>query len=33
MERKLSVSYQNQAINAVKFYYERVLGANEKFTL
>jgi integrase/recombinase XerD len=26
IERKVSTSYQNQAINAVKFYYERVLG-------
>lgn len=26
MERKVSTSYQNQAINAVKFYFERVLG-------
>ena len=25
IERKTSVSYQNQAINAIKFYYERVL--------
>jgi len=25
-ERKVSISYQNQAINAIKFYYERVLG-------
>src|ERR1035437_8786575 len=30
MERKVSVSYQNQAINAVKFYYERVLGGQRK---
>jgi len=26
MERKVSTSYQNQAINAVKFYFEKVLG-------
>jgi site-specific recombinase XerD len=26
MERKVSSSYQNQAINAIKFYYEKVLG-------
>jgi integrase/recombinase XerD len=25
-ERKVSISYQNQSINAIKFYYERVLG-------
>ncbi len=25
-ERNVSVSYQNQAINAIKFYYEKVLG-------
>lgn len=31
MERKVSSSYQNQAINAIKFYYERVLGGNRKF--
>jgi integrase/recombinase XerD len=30
-ERKVSASYQNQAINAVKFYYERVLGGQRKF--
>lgn len=29
-ERKVSVSYQNQAINAIKFYYERVLGGQRK---
>ena len=29
-ERKVSVSYQNQAINAVKFYYERILGGQRK---
>ena len=26
MERKVSTSYQNQAINAIKFYFEKVLG-------
>ncbi len=30
-ERKVSSSYQNQSINAVKFYYERVLGGERKF--
>ncbi len=30
LERKVSTSYQNQAINAVKFYYERVLGGQRK---
>ncbi len=30
MERKVSTSYQNQAINAVKFFYERVLGGQRK---
>jgi integrase/recombinase XerD len=25
-ERKVSISYQNQSINAIKFYYEKVLG-------
>jgi len=29
-ERKVSASYQNQAINAVKFYYERILGGQRK---
>ncbi len=29
-DRKVSVSCQNQAINAVKFYYERVLGGERK---
>lgn len=29
--RKVSSSYQNQAINAIKFYYERVLGGQRKF--
>lgn len=30
IERKVSTSYQNQAINAIKFYYERVLGGQRK---
>jgi integrase/recombinase XerD len=30
MERNVSISYQNQAINAIKFYYERVLGGQRK---
>jgi len=30
-ERVVSHSYQNSAINAIKFYYERVLGGNRKF--
>src|SRR5690606_26243028 len=30
-DRKVSSSYQNQAINAIKFYYERVLGGQRKF--
>lgn len=29
-ERKVSTSYQNQAINAIKFYYERILGGQRK---
>lgn len=29
-ERKVSVSYQNQSINAIKFYYERVMSGNRK---
>lgn len=29
-ERKVSISYQNQAINAIKFYYERVVGGARK---
>ena len=33
IERKVSISYQNQAINAVKFYYERVLGGQRKVYL
>lgn len=31
LERKVSSSYQNQAINAIKFYYERVLRGQRKF--
>ena len=30
-ERKVSTSYQNQAINAIKYYYEQVLGGRRKF--
>ena len=30
-ERQVSASYQNQAINAIKFYYEKVLGGVRKF--
>jgi site-specific recombinase XerD len=30
IERKISTSYQNQCINAIKFYYERVLGGQRK---
>ena len=33
IERKISLSYQNQSINAIKFYYERVLGGNRKIYL
>jgi integrase/recombinase XerD len=29
-ERKVSESYQNQAINAIKFYYERIKGGSRK---
>jgi len=32
-ERKVSASYQNQAINAIKFYYERVMGGRRKVYL
>jgi integrase/recombinase XerD len=32
-ERKISISYQNQSINAIKFYYERVLGGHRKVYL
>jgi len=31
VKRKLSVSYQNQAINSIKFYYEIVLGLPNRF--
>ncbi|MGB9615147.1 MAG: site-specific integrase, partial [Fervidobacterium sp.] len=31
--RKISTSYQNQSINAIKFYYERVLGGKRKIYL
>lgn len=30
-ERAVSTSYQNQAINAIKFYYEQVLEGNRRF--
>jgi len=33
IERKISTSYQNQAINAIKFYFERVLGGQRKVYL
>ncbi|MEP7169762.1 MAG: site-specific integrase [Bacteroidota bacterium] len=33
IQRKVSTSYQNQAINAVKFYYEKVLGGKRKIYL
>lgn len=29
-ERKVSIAYQNQSINAIKFYYEKVLGGARK---
>ncbi len=32
-ERQVSTSYQNQSINAIKFYYERVLGGQRKIYL
>ena len=32
-ERRVSTSYQNQSINAIKFYYERVLGGIRKVYL
>ena len=32
-KRKISTSYQNQSINAIKFYYERVLGGKRKIYL
>jgi len=33
IERKVSISYQNQAINAIKFYYEKVLRGERKIYL
>lgn len=33
IERKISTSYQNLSINAIKFYYERVLGGQRKIYL
>ena len=30
-DRQVSTSYQNQSINAIKFYYEQVLGGSRKF--
>lgn len=30
IERKVSVAYQNQSINAIKFFYERALGGQRK---
>ncbi len=30
-ERQVSTSYQNQSINAIKYYYEQVLGGRRKF--
>jgi len=33
IDRKVSESYQNQSINAIKFYYERVLGGHRKVYL
>ncbi len=30
IDRKVSASYQNQAINAIKFYYEKVLGGKRR---
>jgi integrase/recombinase XerD len=32
-ERQVSTSYQNQSINAIKFYYERILGGQRKIYL
>lgn len=32
-ERRVSTSYQNQSINAIKFYYERVCGGSRKIYL
>jgi site-specific recombinase XerD len=33
IDRKTSISYQNQAINAIKFYYEKVLRGNRRVFL
>lgn len=33
IERKVSTSYQNQSINAIKFFYERILGGQRKIYL
>ena len=33
IRRKVSTSYQNQSINAIKFYYERILGGERKIYL
>lgn len=33
IQRKVSTSYQNQSINAIKFYYERILGGERKIYL
>ena len=33
IRRKVSTSYQNQSINAIKFYYERLLGGDRKIYL
>lgn len=33
IKRKVSTSYQNQSINAIKFYYERVIKGNRKIYL
>jgi len=33
IDRKVSLSYQNQSINAIKFYYERLLGEPRKIYL
>jgi len=30
IDRTVSASHQNQAINAIKFYYEKVLGGKRK---
>jgi len=33
IDRKASISYQNQSINAIKFYYEKILRGNRKVYL